>query len=91
MKKCYKITTCKNTHRTRNLGSPANVPTGRVRKMLKFSLLENKKHGQKNKTRVLPANNRTICDGVICSGPAMTKISGYPNTKSIPWSPNGGS
>ena len=54
MKKCYKIKPCNYTHRTRKLGSPVNAPTGRVRRKLKFSLLENKKPGQEE-TRVLPA------------------------------------
>ena len=35
-----KITICTNTYRTRKLGSAVNAPTGRVRKKLKFSLLE---------------------------------------------------
>ena len=56
MKKRYKKRACENTHRTRKLGSPVNAPTGKVRKKLKFSLLE-KQEPVKNKTTSL-RNNR---------------------------------
>ncbi len=58
-----KTITCKHTHRTRNSGSPANAPTGRVRKKLEFSLLKQRKTRRNRAVFTWVSKMNCVCFG----------------------------